>query len=180
MNGVSAQDNFTKWAKLRRQHDKAVQQYEKSCTYSPPPLLLFPYVLVKLATDGTFPPAQAVQSSRSTFDSTLKTLRFALTTGVRLLLQFWYSKRALFWLPKGWVPFYVEWILSFPRAPMGSISIQVWGIACASVIAMCSEAIIAGYNIGTKKTEDRNKEIGGGKAKAEPMAFGAGGEKKEL
>lgn len=30
MNAVSAQDDFARWAKLRRQHDKALAEYEKS------------------------------------------------------------------------------------------------------------------------------------------------------
>lgn len=34
-------------------------------------------------------------------------------------------------------------MLSFPRAPRGSVSIQVWGIACASVIALLGEAAVA-------------------------------------
>lgn len=29
MNAVSAQDEFSKWAKLRRQHDKAMEEYDK-------------------------------------------------------------------------------------------------------------------------------------------------------
>lgn len=29
MIGVSAQDNFAKWARLRRDHDKAKEKYEK-------------------------------------------------------------------------------------------------------------------------------------------------------
>ena len=34
MNATSAQDDFAKWAKLRRQHDKAVAEYEEKCIYS--------------------------------------------------------------------------------------------------------------------------------------------------
>jgi hypothetical protein len=30
MVGVSAQDNFAKWARLRRDHDKAKDKYEKA------------------------------------------------------------------------------------------------------------------------------------------------------
>lgn len=30
LNATSAQDEFSKWAKLRRQHDKATAEYEKS------------------------------------------------------------------------------------------------------------------------------------------------------
>jgi ferric-dicitrate binding protein FerR (iron transport regulator) len=32
MTAVSAQDEFARWAKLRRTHDKAVADYEKSST----------------------------------------------------------------------------------------------------------------------------------------------------
>jgi hypothetical protein len=67
------------------------------------------------------------------------------TNGLRLFLQFWYAKRALYWIPKGWAPYYAEWILSFPKAPLGSVSIQIWGIACANVISLVSEALVAAY-----------------------------------
>lgn len=107
-------------------------------------------------------------------------MRWLSTNGLRYLLQFWFSKHALFWLPQGWVPSYVEWFLAFPRAPTGSISIQVWGIACASFTAMASEAIVALYTL-MKQTPQA------GKQKGEPMAFksGAGAtssqdEKKDL
>lgn len=52
----------------------------------------------------------------------------------------------------------MEWILSFPRAPQGSISIQVWSIACASVISLVAEAVVAVYALvnapnATKESE---------------------------
>lgn len=31
MSSTSSQDEFAKWAKLRRQHDKAVAQYDEKC-----------------------------------------------------------------------------------------------------------------------------------------------------
>ena len=34
MNGTSAQDDFAKWAKLRRKHDKLHEQLEKNRTYT--------------------------------------------------------------------------------------------------------------------------------------------------
>jgi hypothetical protein len=47
----------------------------------------------------------------------------------------------MFWLPQGWVPYYAEWVLSFPKAPLGSISVNIWAIACGSVISLMTEAI---------------------------------------
>jgi hypothetical protein len=49
----------------------------------------------------------------------------------------------MFWIPKGWVPYYAEWLLSFPRAPVGSISIPVWAVACKTVITLVSDALVA-------------------------------------
>lgn len=34
LNATSSQDEFAKWAKLRRQHDKLLDQLEKTSTYS--------------------------------------------------------------------------------------------------------------------------------------------------
>jgi hypothetical protein len=85
----------------------------------------------------------------------------------------------MFWIPSGWVPYYVEWILSFPRAPLGSVSINIWGIACASMIALVAEAITAVYVLVTKKPVGVTQE-------EKPMAFQAdttkppAREKKEL
>jgi hypothetical protein len=58
-------------------------------------------------------------------------------------LQFWFSKQPIFWLPRGWIPYYGEWLLSFPRAPLGSVSIQAWFIACGTAVLLFSDAIIA-------------------------------------
>ncbi len=86
----------------------------------------------------------------------------------------------MFWLPAGWVPYYVEWILSFPRAPLGSVSINVWGAACASMIVHVNEALAAAWVLITKKPVPMP-------TKEDPMAFAAdpkkgnaSGEKKEL
>ena len=73
----------------------------------------------------------------------------------------------MFWIPKGWVPNYVEWILSWPRAPQGSISVQLWLIACASVVGMVSEAILALYALQNR-----------GLLKGKPQAYRSGGEGK--
>ena len=41
------------------------------------------------------------------------------------------------------MPRYAEWLLSFPRAPLGSISIQAWSLACAAIILLVSDALVA-------------------------------------
>ena len=69
------------------------------------------------------------------------------------------------------MPGYVEWILAFPRAPTGSISIQMWGVACATVVHLVGAAVVAGVVlVGEKRGE-------GGKERV--MMEGRGGEREE-
>ncbi|KAF2480183.1 CHD5-like protein-domain-containing protein [Neohortaea acidophila] len=119
LNATSAQDEFAKWAKLRRQHDKAKEKYE----------------------------AQAQQSARQTFDRIASALRFLGTQGLNFGCNFYFGKQAMFWLPSGWFPYPVEWVLSFPRAPLGAVSINVWGIACASVIGLLKEGVVGVWGL---------------------------------
>jgi len=140
MNATSSQDQFAKWAKLRRKHDKVLKELEQT----------------KSTTDST----------RANFDRIVSALRWCGTNGARILTQFWFSKQPMFWIPKGWVPYYAEWLLSFPRAPLGSISVQAWALACGAVILLVSDAIIAVISLvkeaGTSKAQN---------SKGKPMAF---------
>lgn len=81
----------------------------------------------------------------------------------------------MFWLPRGWVPGYVEWVLAFPRAPTGSVSIQVWGIACNTVVQLIGAGVVAGWVLFAEQREKDRKE----KTKM-GMRAKAGQEKKEL
>ncbi|CAL3967385.1 unnamed protein product [Diplocarpon coronariae] len=156
MNATSSQDEFAKWAKLRRQHDKVVEQLEKS----------------KSSTDST----------KTQFDRSVTALRWLGTNGLRMFLQFWFSRQAMFWVPKGWVPYAAEWALSFPRAPLGSVSIQAWALACGAVILLVSDACVAaaalvrGYRAGVEKTGKKHKEA----VKAPSNQEASREEKKEL
>ncbi|KAI1388745.1 CHD5-like protein-domain-containing protein [Hypoxylon trugodes] len=126
LNATSSQDQFAKWAKLRRQHDKLQDQLEKN--------------------------KSSYEASKSKFDSTVNILRWLTTTGLKFLLPFWYAKQPMFWLPQGWFPYYAEWILSFPRAPIGSVSIASWQTACTGVVMLMSDMITAilGLLLGAK------------------------------
>lgn len=78
------------------------------------------------------------------------------------------------------MPYYVEWLLSFPRAPLGSISVNLWFIACASVISMASEGVVALWTLRSGEVKVGGNK--GEKVKMEPVGAGGGGtgEKKEL
>jgi hypothetical protein len=86
------------------------------------------------------------EASRARFDKYLNGVRIVLTRAPQQLLPFMYAKHPMFWLPHGWFPYYAEWIISFPRAPIGSVSIASWQLACTSVIAILAEIISAVFS----------------------------------
>lgn len=53
----------------------------------------------------------------------------------------------MFWLPHGWFPYYAEWIISFPRAPLGSVSIASWQLACTGLLTLISDLITGIYGL---------------------------------
>ncbi|KAM5348663.1 hypothetical protein ACJ41O_008487 [Fusarium nematophilum] len=132
LNATSSQDEFAKWAKLRRQHDKLLDQLEKT--------------------------KKNMESSRSKFDTSLTAVRIVLTRAPQYFLPFWYATEPMFWLPYGWFPYYAEWILSFPRAPIGSVSIASWQLACTGVIALFSDLIVGIVGLALNAREAKAKE----------------------
>ncbi|KAI4199551.1 MAG: hypothetical protein LQ348_001868 [Seirophora lacunosa] len=134
MAATSSQDEFAKWAKLRRQHDKAVAQYDEK--------------------------ANSLKSFQTSFAQATTVLRWLATNGLRFFLQFWFARRPMFWIPRGWVPGYVEFLMAFPRAPRGSVSIQIWGIACATVVQMVGAAVAAGWILVTERKRAGGTKMG--------------------
>ncbi|PBP15393.1 CHD5 domain-containing protein [Diplocarpon rosae] len=97
-------------------------------------------------------------------DRAVTALRWLGTNGLRMFLQFWFSRQAMFWVPKGWMPYAAEWALSFPRAPLGSVSIQAWALACGAFILLVSDACVAaaalarGYGASVREIGREQKE----------------------
>ncbi|KAK6509951.1 GET complex subunit get1 [Arthrobotrys musiformis] len=108
MTTTSSQDEFAKWAKLRREHDKKVAELEKL--------------------------SETVATHKRKFGHAISTTRWILFSALGFFIQFWHRKEPVFWLPTGWLPDYVEWGLCFPQAPRGSVSVNVWS-ACTAVAA---------------------------------------------
>lgn len=104
---TSAQDQFAKWAKLRRSVDKGLAELEK--------------------LNGE------LVSSKAAFSLKFNTLMWVLTTGLSFFVGWWYRRAAVFYLPPGWLgP--LGWWMAFPFAPKGSVSVGVWQMACRRVI----------------------------------------------
>ncbi|KAL9022856.1 MAG: hypothetical protein Q9180_008533 [Flavoplaca navasiana] len=128
--------------------------------------------------------ANSLKSHRQNFTRVTTILRYLGTNGLRLLLQFYYAQTPMFWIPKGWVPGYVAFLLAFPRAPRGSVSVQVWGIACATVVQIVFAAAAAAWVLLSRREEmagrkGRREGMGKGRTEGVGMNVGGGGGKGE-
>lgn len=101
---------------------------------------------------------------------------------MQYFLPFWYAKEPMFWLPHGWFPNYAEWVLSFPRAPMGSVSITSWQLACMGVISLVSDTIVAVLRLALGLRQKQAVPVGAGagtgageRAENTPVAGGRSG-----
>ena len=117
-----------------------------------------------------------MKATRSRFDTITNTARWLLTSGLQFFLQFWHSKNPVFTYPRGWLPWQVEWVLGFPRAPYGSVSVNVWGAVCGVVVTLVGDTIGSVISATTSKQQQAGK----GRAKMPMKADGPIGEKKEL
>lgn len=73
----------------------------------------------------------------------------------------------------------MEWLVAFPRAPWGTVSIQVWGTACITVITLVGEVVTAGVTwVGERQMERKRKQREKIKVAMEAEKSDVSGEKK--
>jgi hypothetical protein len=82
------------------------------------------------------------------------------TMGVKGGVQWWYKKEPVFWLPAGTFPYWVEYIVAFPKAPKGmfilsrglgrGLILRFLGSVSTMVFGMCATRVI-GFVIGFVK-----------------------------
>ncbi|KAJ7272086.1 CHD5-like protein-domain-containing protein [Mycena haematopus] len=124
---TSAQDQFAKWAKLRRNVDKGLAELEK--------------------LNGE------ISARKSAFSLRFNTAIWILTTGLQFVVGWWYRKAAVFYLPPGWLgP--LGWWLSLPFAPAGSVSVGVWQMACKRVLKV-GERVVKELSAGRVAEAER-------------------------
>ncbi|KAI9288292.1 CHD5-like protein-domain-containing protein [Umbelopsis sp. AD052] len=103
---TSSQDQFAKWAKIRRKCDSATDSLEKTNS--------------------------EIAIKRAAFEVKVKGVLYFVVHGSQLLTVMWFRKSPVFYLPHGWFgP--AAWVLSLPFAPRGSVSVAVWFAACRRV-----------------------------------------------
>ncbi|KIJ39946.1 hypothetical protein M422DRAFT_32546 [Sphaerobolus stellatus SS14] len=119
---TSAQDQFAKWAKLRRKVDKGLEDLEKFNT--------------KMA------------ATKSSYSLRFKAGLWLVTSGSLYVVGWMYGKQAVFFLPPGWFgP--SQWLLALPFAPLGSVSVGVWQMSCRRVLKI-GERIVKDF-VGMSK-----------------------------
>lgn len=131
---TSAQDQFAKWAKLRRSVDKGLADLEK--------------------LNGE------LNASKTSFALKFNTALWMMTTGLQFAIGWWYSRAAVFYLPAAWFgP--ITWWLSFPFAPAGSVSCGVWQMACRRVIKICERVVKESINSSNSEpvTADQSNKV---------------------
>jgi len=111
---TSSQDEFAKWAKLRRKVDKGLSDLEN---------------------------LNAEQSAkRNAISLKFNTVLWVLTSGLQLFIMWWYRKEAVFYVPRGWYgP--AEWLLALPSAPRGAVSCTTWQMACQRTIKVVERVV---------------------------------------
>ncbi|KAG0076094.1 GET complex subunit get1 [Linnemannia elongata] len=106
---TSSQDEFAKWAKLRRKMDSKIADLEKMTS--------------------------ELHVSKASFEMKFKGLLWFITSGLQFLMVAWYRRSPVFYLPMRWFgP--AEWVLSMPFAERGSVSITIWFYFCRKFITL--------------------------------------------
>ncbi|POY76350.1 hypothetical protein BMF94_0547 [Rhodotorula taiwanensis] len=111
---TSSQDEFSKWARIRRKLDKAVQDLDASNSGS--------------------------TAQRQQFASNFKRALWVLTTVIPFIISSYHRKSPVLYLPRGWFgP--LGWWLSLPSAPAGAVAVTVWTMACRRTIQSVKAAV---------------------------------------
>ncbi|TPX36942.1 hypothetical protein SmJEL517_g00971 [Synchytrium microbalum] len=106
LTNTSAQDEFAKWAKIRRALDKKVADFEEL--------------------------SKSESSSRASFEAKVSWGLWIFMWIFQMALMTIYSNEPIFYIPDGWLgPF--TYLLSLPMAPKGSVSVFYWFYAVKNV-----------------------------------------------
>ncbi|CAO3663600.1 unnamed protein product [Umbelopsis vinacea] len=106
LSQTSSQDQFAKWAKIRRKCDSATDSLEKTNS--------------------------EIAFKRTQFEVKVKGVLYFVVHGSQVVMVMWFRKSPVFYLPHGWFGPAAR-LLSMPFAPRGSVSVAVWFAACRRV-----------------------------------------------
>lgn len=108
LNLTSAQDEFAKWARLRRSVDKLTQELEQT--------------------------NKSLSSTQLSFSIFFRAVMFLINSIVPFVMTSYYGSTPMFFLPPGEWFGPLGYLFSFPKAPAGAVSSTVWSAACVRVL----------------------------------------------
>ncbi|KAG0292624.1 GET complex subunit get1, partial [Dissophora globulifera] len=151
LSRTSSQDEFAKWAKLRRKMDSKIADLEKMTS--------------------------ELNVSKASFELKFKGVLWFFTSGIQFLMTAWFRRSPVFYLPQGWFgP--AERILSLPFAPRGSVSTAIWFYICRKVVVLVAtnlaEFIPAVKALKAEQPVDSSSSPFAAFANMASMASGAG------
>ena len=84
--------------------------------------------------------------------------RWLSINGLRLAIQFWYSRTAAFRVPPGWIPGAFAWVVGFPGLKNDQrvtnsedrgtgVSVLVWGWVCVVVIGIFGDILKSAWEL---------------------------------
>ncbi|KAG0049471.1 GET complex subunit get1 [Gryganskiella cystojenkinii] len=152
LSRTSSQDEFAKWAKLRRKMDSKIADLEKMTS--------------------------ELHVSKASFELKFKGLLWFITNGIQFLMVAWFRRSPVFYLPIGWFgP--AERVLAMPFAERGSVSIAIWFYLCRKVIVLfasnLAEFVPAVKALKGEHPADASSNPFAAFANMASMAGGAGG-----
>ncbi|KAI8869062.1 hypothetical protein GQ42DRAFT_32615 [Ramicandelaber brevisporus] len=100
---TSSQDEFAKWAKMRRRLDALIAENDKL--------------------------TNRIAYARTAFELKISVGCWVAVYGFRALIVLLYHKSPMFFLPLRWFDPMTP-LLSYPSAPKGSVSVYTWSFAC--------------------------------------------------
>ncbi|WFD34740.1 GET complex subunit get1 [Malassezia cuniculi] len=121
LNTTSAQDEFAKWARLRRSIDKLTADLDQT--------------------------NKGLAGSQFTFSIFFRAVMFVINSIVPFVMTSYYGSTPMFFLPPGDWFGPLGYLFSFPKAPAGAVSSTVWSTVCVRVLnivgAYCYEFFVS-------------------------------------
>lgn len=116
LHSTSAQDEFAKWAKLRRKFDGLINEYED------------------LSKD--------IAGIKMKYDMFLSYGIPSTLWTIQIFMLVWWSAEPVFYVPEQWFGPLTSW-LKFPFAPLGSVGVFYWWSALKSILDRSSQLFVA-------------------------------------
>lgn len=114
ITNTSAQDEFAKWAKLRRQHDKLMEEHSSLTS--------------------------AFSTSQILYATTSNWALYSLLWLVEISIVAWYCATPVFYLPEDWFGPLTSWF-KFPFAPYGSVGVFYWWSCVHACLARSTKTV---------------------------------------